>query len=125
MLVTGHDSHLVGVPNIPEAIPGNQIREPNYQGVLSKDFETIAEMLERKSYRITLRANGIWVWTNVCRLPGAFIASLSMADTGSDNWERPYLPIYGSANWFEDGERSDFPKIITRLLILSIRLSCT
>ena len=112
MLVTGHDSHLVGVPNIPEAIPGSQIREPNYQGVLSKDFETIAEMLERKSYRNYFA--GKWhLGMDEERLPFArgFHRSLSMADTGSDNWEqKPYLPIYGSANWFEDGERIRLPE---------------
>ena len=34
-----------------------------------------------------------------------------MADTGSDNWEqKPYIPIYGQANWFEDGERIKLPE---------------
>ena len=112
MLMTGYDSHLVGVPNIPEAIPGSQIREPNYQGVLSTDFETIAEMLERRSYRNYFA--GKWhLGMDEARLPFArgFHRSVSMADTGSDNWEqKPYLPIYSAANWFEDGKRIRLPE---------------
>ena len=89
MLVTGYGSHLVGVPSMPEAISGSQTREPNYQGVLSTDFETIAEMLEHKSYRNYFA--GKWhLGMDEERLPFArgFHRSPSMADTGSDNWEQ-------------------------------------
>ena len=112
MLMTGHDSHTVGVPNIPEAIPDSQSGEPNYQGVLSTDFETIANMLKRQNYRNYF--SGKWhLGMDQTRLPGArgFDRSLTMADTGSDNWEqKPYIPIYGQANWFEDGERIKLPE---------------
>ena len=111
MLITGRDSHTVGVPNIPEAIPEEQSADPRYQGVLSTEFETLPEMLKPKSYR-TYFAGKWHLGMDKKRLPVArgFDRSLTMADTGSDNWEqKPYLPIYGEANWFEDGERIRLP----------------
>jgi arylsulfatase/uncharacterized sulfatase len=49
-----------------------------------------------------------------------FERTLSMADTGADNWEhRPYLPMYDHAHWTRDGEevQLDEPFYSSELLV--------
>jgi arylsulfatase/uncharacterized sulfatase len=71
MLLTGVDSHLAGVPNIPEAIPPAQRHQPNYQGTLNRDVVTIATLLHDAGYH----TSGILVMVPVsCRFIGALNA---------------------------------------------------
>lgn len=111
MLLTGVDSHLAGVPNIPEAIPPEQAKHDHYQGVLSHNVATVASLLQASGYHTYM--SGKWhLGKEKHQLPfyRGFERTVSMADTGADNWEqKPYIPIYKKANWTADGEEFQLP----------------
>ena len=111
MLMTGLNSHSVGVANIPEAIPEDQSHAPAYQGVMRTDVLTIAERLRGAGYKTVM--SGKWhLGMDPARRPSArgFDRTFMLADTGADNWrQRSYLPIYENANWFEDGKPATLP----------------
>ena len=50
MLLTGVDSHLAGVPNIPESLPPELTVHENYDGVLSPNVATVASLLHANGY---------------------------------------------------------------------------
>lgn len=111
MLLTGVDSHRNGVPNIPEAIPPEQNRYDNYQGVLAHNVVTVATLLQDSGYH-TYMAGKWHLGKTPEQLPSqrGFERTVAMADTGADNWEqKPYLPIYEKANWFADGKEYQLP----------------
>ncbi len=111
MLLTGVDSHLAGVPNIPEAIPPEQAKHDHYQGALSHNVVTVASLLQASGYHTYM--SGKWhLGKETHQLPfyRGFERTVSMADTGADNWEqKPYIPIYKKANWTADGEEFQLP----------------
>jgi arylsulfatase len=51
MLLTGSDSHRVGLGNMPESMAPNQVGKPSYEGYLRADTATIAERLGAAGYR--------------------------------------------------------------------------
>ena len=112
MLLTGVDSHMNGVPNIPEAIPAQQKKQDNYQGVLSHNVVTVASLLYDAGYHTYMA--GKWHLGKTPELlpySRGFEQTLAMADTGSDNWQaKPYLPIYKKANWTENGQEAVMPE---------------
>ncbi len=111
MLLTGVDSHRNGVPNIPEALPPEQMTYDHYQGVLNDRVVTLATMLQSDGYHTYM--TGKWhLGHSPELLPSArgFDRTIAMADTGADNWEqRTYLPIYEQANWYADGVTHTLP----------------
>ena len=111
MLLTGVDSHRNGVPNIPEAIPAEQMEFDHYQGVLGKNVVTLASLLQANGYHTYM--TGKWhLGHTPDLLPFArgFDRTIAMADTGADNWEqRTYLPIYDQAHWYADGNEHTLP----------------
>ena len=111
MLLTGVDSHRNGVPNIPEAIPPEQMEFGHYQGVLGQNVVTLASLLQANGYHTYM--TGKWHLGHTPELlPFArgFDRTIAMADTGADNWEqRTYLPIYDQAHWYADGNEHTLP----------------
>jgi arylsulfatase A-like enzyme len=112
MLLTGIDSHLAGIANLPETVPQSHEGKPGYLGRLGDNVVTIASLLQRDGYRTY--AAGKW---HLGHTPGAlpdargFDRSFVVDATGADNWEqRPYLPIYADADWFEDGKPVRLPQ---------------
>jgi arylsulfatase/uncharacterized sulfatase len=112
MLLTGVDSHLNGVPNIPESIPPVQAEHANYRGTLNHRVVTIATLLKDAGYH-TYMAGKWHLGKTPDLLPSrrGFERTIAMADTGADNWDKkPYLPMYKQANWFGDGKEIDLPE---------------
>jgi arylsulfatase A-like enzyme len=121
MILTGVNNHLAGVPNIPEALPGEQRGYDNYDGVLNNEVATVAERLSDSGYHTYM--TGKWhLGKTEERLPynRGFDRTLAMMDTGADNWEhRSYLPVYDDAHWTRDGKevRLDEPFYSSELLV--------
>lgn len=112
MLMTGTDSHLAGIGNLPESAPREHRGQPGYLGRLADDVVTVASLLRDAGYRTAMA--GKWhLGHDPASLPPArgFDRSFALDASGADNWEkRSYLPIYDDAPWFEDGEPADLPE---------------
>ncbi len=111
MLLTGLDSHVAGLANLPESVPVDHEGHPGYLGRLADNVVTVASLLQRNGYRTY--AAGKWhLGHTTGALPGAqgFDHSYVVDATGADNWEqRPYLPIYDDAPWYQDDQPVRLP----------------
>lgn len=113
MLMTGVDSHLAGVGNLPESVPLEHRGAPAYRGHLSDDVVTIASRLKTAGYRTSMVGKWHLGHEDADMLPPShgFERSFVLDASGADNWEkRSYLPIYDTAPWFEDGKPADLPE---------------
>ncbi len=112
MLMTGVDSHTAGIANLPETTPAEHRKDPAYQGRLPANVVTMATRLQAAGYH-TFMAGKWHLGHGAADLPSArgFERSYALDATGGDNWEqRPYFPIYRTADWYEDGKPVTLPK---------------
>lgn len=113
MLLTGYDSHLTGVPNLPIFTPPAYSTRPGYQGILNDKVLTVATRLKRKGYHTY--TTGKWhLGHTESTLPSkrGFDRTYILDASGADNYEhRAYLPTQESKPpWFKDGQRIDLPE---------------
>jgi arylsulfatase A-like enzyme len=111
MLLTGLDNHLTGVATIPEVLPAAHRNQPGYSMRLEPGVTTVATRLRALGYRTYM--TGKWhLGHGDGDLPDAhgFQRSFVLDASGADNWEqKPYMPYYSHAPWFEDGQPARLP----------------
>ena len=112
MLLTGMDNHLAGVGTISEVLPPHHRDQPGYTITLEPGVKTLADRFKKAGYRTYM--TGKWnLGHDEGELPNhhGFDRSFVLDATGADNWEKkPYLPMYQTAPWFEDGEPVELPE---------------
>lgn len=112
MLLTGSDSHLTGVPNIPEFLSDTQQQLPGYRGILNNKVKTIATRLKSIGYS-TYMAGKWHLGHTETTLPSkrGFDRTFILDASGADNYEQKgYLPIDATAQWYQDGKQVPLPE---------------
>lgn len=111
MLLTGLDNHLTGVATIPEMLLAEQADSPGYAMRFAPGVETLGTRLKRSGYRTFM--TGKWhLGSGPGDLPAdhGFDRSFLLDASGADNWEqKPFMPYYDEAPWFEDREPATLP----------------
>ena len=111
MLLTGCDSHLTGVPNLPLFLPPEQVGKPGYEGILNNKVQTIGTHLKQNGYRTYI--TGKWHMGHTEHtLPNkrGFDRSFILDASGADNYEhKAYLPTQSKPPWFQDDVAIDLP----------------
>lgn len=111
MLLTGVDNHRTGVATIGEVIPPSQRGQPGYSLHLEPGVTTVASRLQASGYRTYM--TGKWhLGDGPGQLPNShgFDRSFALEASGADNWEqKPYMPYYAHADWYEDGAPATLP----------------
>ena len=111
MLMTGTDSHLAGVANLPEMLPKEFQSKPGYAGVLNKRVQTIATRLKEANYNTYV--SGKWhLGHDEHTLPTkrGFDRSFILGASGANNYEaQGYLPMKTTAQWYADGTEANVP----------------
>ena len=112
MLMTGYDSHLTGVPNLPLFLPPEYAAKPGYKGILNDNVKTLATHLKEVGYRTYM--TGKWhLGHTEATLPSkrGFDRTFILNASGADNYEhKAYLPIQSKPPWYQDGELIDLPE---------------
>lgn len=112
MLLTGIDNHRTGVSTIEEVLPPELEGKPGYSLRLEPGVVTVATRLKKAGYR-TYMAGKWHLGHGETDLPNAhgFDRSLALDASGADNWEqKPYMPYYQHAPWYEDGKPATLPE---------------
>ena len=111
MLLTGLDSHRTGIGTIPEVVTESQADAPGYALRLLPGVKTIADRLADAGYETFM--TGKWhLGRGAGDLPDShgFDRSFTLDASGADNWEqKPFMPFYEEAPWFEDGQPAQLP----------------
>ncbi|MEL6342387.1 MAG: arylsulfatase [Myxococcota bacterium] len=112
MLLTGSDNHEVGIGTINETMTSSLARLPGYTMKLDDGALTLAERLRSAGYQTF--ATGKWgIGKPGSSLPEkhGFDRSHVLDASGADNWEqKPYIPLYHTAPWYENGEPITLPE---------------
>ena len=112
MLLTGTDSHLAGVANLPEMLPEEYQSIRGYEGVLNRRVQTIATRLKEADYNTY--ATGKWHLghdENTLPTKRGFDRSFILGGSGASNYNnRGYLPMKPVAHWYADGVETDLPE---------------
>ncbi|WP_375586066.1 arylsulfatase [Cyclobacterium xiamenense] len=111
MLMTGSDSHLAGVANLPEMLPEEYLTKPGYGGKLNDRVQTIATRLKEANYNTYVA--GKWhLGHDETTLPNkrGFDRSFILGSSGGNNYKaQGYLPQKPIAHWYADGEETELP----------------
>ncbi|NJL12378.1 MAG: arylsulfatase [Microscillaceae bacterium] len=111
MLLTGTNSHLAGVANLPEFLPAEYQGKPGYGGVLNDKVQTIATRLKELYYNTY--AAGKWhLGHDENTLPNrrGFDRSFILGSSGANNYQaKGYLPMKPVAHWYADGKETELP----------------
>lgn len=112
MLMTGSDSHLAGVANLPEMLPKKYQEVEGYAGVLNNNVQTIATRLKELDYNTYV--TGKWHLgydENTLPTKRGFDRSFILSGSGADNYEEVgYLPFKTDVKWFADGKKATLPE---------------
>ncbi len=112
MLLTGTDSHLAGVANLPEFLNEEFQSKPGYEGVLNEKVQTIATRLKEVHYNTYM--TGKWhLGHDDKTLPSSrgFDRSFILGGSGASNYNNSgYLPMKPVAHWYEDGKEVELPE---------------
>ena len=111
MLLTGSDSHLAGVANLPEMLPEEFQTKPGYGGVLNNRVQTIATRLKALNYNTYV--TGKWHLghdENTLPTKRGFDRSFILGASGANNFgAQGYLPMKTTAQWYADGSEINLP----------------
>ena len=111
MLLTGLTNHQAGVATIKEVLPKEHVGKPGYGLHLEPNVATLPERLRLAGYRTFM--SGKWhLGDGPGQLPGShgFDRSFALDASGADNWDdKPYMPFYNEAPWFEDDKPTSYP----------------
>ena len=112
MLMTGQDSHQVGMSTLVEALSPEMMEHPSYSMEWDKNQQTIATRLKKHDYQTFV--SGKWgIGRTGKNLPNefGFDRSFVLDATGASNYrETPYMALYKEVKWFEDGLRVSLPE---------------
>lgn len=112
MLLTGSDSHLAGVANLPEFLPEEYQNIEDYEGVLNARVQTIATRLKEANYNTY--ALGKWhLGHDENTLPNkrGFDRSFILGGSGASNYDSSgYLPMKPVAHWYADDQEVELPE---------------
>ncbi len=112
MLMTGQDSHQVGMSTLVEALSPEMKEHPSYSMEWDRNQQTIATRLKKHNYQTFV--SGKWgIGRTGKNLPNqfGFDRSFVLDATGASNYrETPYIPLYKEVKWFEDGQRVSLPE---------------
>ncbi|MFB1037167.1 MAG: sulfatase-like hydrolase/transferase, partial [Sinobacterium sp.] len=104
MLLTGVDNHLNGLGNMRIIMDDNQFGKPGYEGGINNRVETVSSILQRNGYSTYM--SGKWhlgMQTDNLPVNRGFDQSISLMETGADNWEKkPYLPHNKNVHYFDN-----------------------
>ncbi len=111
MLLTGLTNHQAGVATIKEVLPKEHVGKPGYGLHLEPNVATLPERLRLAGYHTFM--SGKWhLGDGPGQLPGShgFDRSFALDASGADNWDdKPYMPFYNEAPWFEDDKPTSYP----------------
>lgn len=111
MLMTGSDSHLAGVANLPEMLPKEYQGIDGYGGILNDRVQTIATRLKEANYNTYVA--GKWHLghdENTLPVKRGFDRSFILGGSGANNYNnRGYLPMKPQAHWYADGVETELP----------------
>ncbi len=112
MLMTGTDSHLGGVANLPEFLSEEYQTKPGYEGVLNGRVQTIATRLKEANYNTYM--TGKWhLGHDEKTLPSkrGFDRTFILGGSGASNYDNHgYLPMKPKAHWYADGKEVELPE---------------
>jgi arylsulfatase A-like enzyme len=112
MLMTGRDNHEVGLGSIPETLSPEIRQYPGYSMRWEDGLPTIASRLKEEGYQTFI--SGKWGIGDIGQnLPHrfGFNRSFVIDATGGSNYDHtPYLPLYDTTNWYEDGKPITLPE---------------